>query len=573
MLEAGSLIDGKYRILRKCGQGGMSTVYMAVNERANKTWAIKEIRKDGVQDYDLVKQGLLVETDLLKRLNHPNLPSIVDVIDGEDFFLIVMDFIEGNTLSDILKEYGPQSQEKVVCWAKQLCNVLCYLHSRTPAIIYRDMKPSNIMLKPDGNVVLFDFGAAREYKNENLEDTVCLGTKGYAAPEQYGGFGQTDLRTDIYCLGATMYHLLTGHNPSEAPYEMYPIRSWNPSLSAGLEEIILKCTKKNPTGRYQTDAELFYALEHYWEKDAGYRKKQMKKLKVFLVPLILTVVMASLSGIFLRLKLQTVNQCYDTYLNAAKSSGQKSDEISNYRKAINLEPHRGQAYEELLQEALLADNVLDREESKILQSVLIEYGNGKDTNEEVLKRHREAYEQFAYNVGIAYFYKFEEENHKKNAKVYLEVAAQSEYLEENQKTRAKCLSAIAGYYSKIGVADQTGDVMVTYGEYWRDLTSLTEENLIKQDNERTALIVYEEIASQMISKAVEFQGDGVSLEEMLREISKIKIHLQNDFGDRDHKDANAFQKDIKQLEEKLELAERVVRSAFGRKNSGGNANE
>ena len=573
MLEAGSLIDGKYRILRKCGQGGMSTVYMAVNERANKTWAIKEIRKDGVQDYDLVKQGLLVETDLLKRLDHPNLPSIVDVIDGEDFFLIVMDFIEGNTLSDVLKEYGPQSQEKVVCWAKQLCNVLCYLHSRTPAIIYRDMKPSNIMLKPDGNVVLFDFGAAREYKNENLEDTVCLGTKGYAAPEQYGGFGQTDLRTDIYCLGATMYHLLTGHNPSEAPYEMYPIRSWNPSLSAGLEEIILKCTKKNPAGRYQTDAELFYALEHYWEKDAGYRKKQMKKLKVFLVPLVLTVIMAGLSGIFWKLKLQTVNQCYDTYLNAARSSSQKSDEISNYRKAINLEPHRGQAYEELLQEALLADNVLDREESKILQSVLIEYGNGKDTNEEVLRCHREAYEQFAYDVGIAYFYKFEEENHKKNAKVYLEIAAQSEYIEEHKKTRAKCLSAIAGYYSKIGVADQTGDVMVTYGEYWKDLTSLTEENLIEQDNERTALIVYEEIASQMISKAVEFQGDGVSLEEMLREISKIKIHLQNDFGDRDHKDANAFQKDIKQLEEKLEQAERVVRSAFGRKNSGRNANE
>lgn len=108
MLEIGSLVDGKYRILRKVGQGGMSVVYMAVNERANKTWAIKEIRKDGTQNYEVVKQGLIVETDMLKRLDHPHLPSIIDVIDGEGSFLIVMDFIEGKTLSSVIKEYGAQ---------------------------------------------------------------------------------------------------------------------------------------------------------------------------------------------------------------------------------------------------------------------------------------------------------------------------------------------------------------------------------------------------------------------------------------------------------------------------------
>ena len=137
-----------------------------------------------------------------------HLPSIVDVIDGEGTFLIVMDYIEGNPLNVLVNEQGAQSQEDVIDWAKQLCDVLGYLHSRTPAIIYRDMKPSNVMLKPDGNVMLIDFGTAREYKNKNMvEDTTCLGTQGYAAPEQFGGHGQTDARTDIYCLGATMYHL------------------------------------------------------------------------------------------------------------------------------------------------------------------------------------------------------------------------------------------------------------------------------------------------------------------------------------------------------------------------------
>lgn len=110
------------------------------------------------------------------------------------------------------------------------------------------MKPANIMLKPDGNVTLIDFGTAREFKEKNLADTTCLGTVGYAAPEQFGGMGQTDARTDIYCLGATLYHLVTGCNPSEPPYEMKPIREINPSLSSGLERIILKCTQRQPGG-------------------------------------------------------------------------------------------------------------------------------------------------------------------------------------------------------------------------------------------------------------------------------------------------------------------------------------
>ena len=134
MLEIGSLVDGKYKILNKIGQGGMSVVYLAMNERANKQWAIKEVRKDGVKNFDVVKQGLTVETDLLKKLHHPNLPSIIDVIDGDGTFLIVMDYIEGRHLESVIQEYGAQNQEDVIEWAKQLCaglpafqNTACYL--------------------------------------------------------------------------------------------------------------------------------------------------------------------------------------------------------------------------------------------------------------------------------------------------------------------------------------------------------------------------------------------------------------------------------------------------------------
>lgn len=569
MLEIGSLVDGKYRILRKVGQGGMSVVYMAVNERANKTWAIKEIRKDGTQNYEVVKQGLIVETDMLKRLNHPHLPSIIDVIDGDGSFLIVMDFIEGKTLNEVLKEYGAQPQESVIDWAKQLCDVLGYLHSRRPAIIYRDMKPSNVMLKPDGNVVLFDFGTAREYKSQNLEDTVCLGTRGYAAPEQYGGHGQTDARTDIYCLGSTMYHLLTGHNPSEPPYEMYPIRHWNPGLSAGLEAIILKCTQKNPMDRYQSCAELLYALDHYWETDATYRKKQRSSFKKFAVPASLAVVFGITSGVFWGLETHTVHTSYDAYLNAARNSAVKAEEIDNYRKAINLDPYRSDGYQELLQEGFLDDQVLTREESEAFREVLIDYGNGKANNENVFKSNTEGYEKFAYDAGIAYYYKFEEKSNKKNAKGYFGIAKESNYLEQKQIERAKRLYAISSYYSMIGIADETGDASVTYRDYWNDLTALSEGNLVEADNERTALIMYQELVSQVVSRAADFKQDGVTGEEMLAQMNSIRKHLQSDFSNLNETNREMIKEDIENLEKSIDQAERIIQSTFHQISQGG----
>jgi len=293
MLEIGSLLDGKYRILSEIGHGGMSVVYMALNEKANKTWAVKEIRKDGKMDFNIVRQGLVAEIEALKKLNHPNLPSIVDVIEDNDSFIIVMDYIEGNSLDKALLEHGAQPQENVIEWAMQLCDVLGYLHSCNPPIIYRDMKPANIMLKPDGNIALIDFGTAKTYEID-LGETTGIGTIGYAAPEQFigSGLGRTDARTDIYCLGITLYHLLTGIDPCKNVIADKSIRAVNPSLSQGLEEIILKCTQPDPQSRYQSCDELLYAFEHYNEMGVAYRKLQKRKLNRFIVSASLTLLSA-----------------------------------------------------------------------------------------------------------------------------------------------------------------------------------------------------------------------------------------------------------------------------------------
>ena len=281
MFEVGSVIGGKYRVLSELGQGGMSTVYLVVNEKTNKLWAMKKVRKLETADRKLLNDSLRTEIETLKKLKHPNLPSVVEVIEQQEEYLVVMDYIEGVSLENLLMEKEFLDEEQVVRYAIQLCDVLSYLHTRKPAIIYRDMKPSNIVRKPDGAVVLIDFGTAREFKKDAMRDTNNLGTRGYAAPEQFGKNGQTDARTDIYCLGMTLYQLLTGQNPVEAPYEIYPITKWNSNLSDGLEKIIKKCIQKSPEDRFQSADELMQALLDY--REYGIHKKKKNKKRIFWV--------------------------------------------------------------------------------------------------------------------------------------------------------------------------------------------------------------------------------------------------------------------------------------------------
>ena len=271
MTKIGTIIDNKYELLTLIGEGGMSYVYLAMDIRLNKQWAVKEIKKIGEGSDRIVINSIIKETNLLKKLDHPMLPRIVDIINHNDSLYIVMDYIEGETLNVLLEKNGAQPEGEVIEWAKKLCDALLYLHSQNPPIIYRDMKPANIILKPDGNIKLIDFGIAREYKSGDISDTTALGTIGYAAPEQFGG--QTDQRTDIYNLGATLYHLLTGISPCEPPYVLYPIRSVKPDLSLGIEGIILKCTQPDPRNRYRSCAELMYALEHYMYYHCERREK------------------------------------------------------------------------------------------------------------------------------------------------------------------------------------------------------------------------------------------------------------------------------------------------------------
>ncbi|MGN0555851.1 MAG: protein kinase, partial [Candidatus Fimenecus sp.] len=268
-IGVGTIIDGKYELLKLIGQGGTFKVFLAMDVRLNKIWAVKILRDD-YHDADYDKQGMLrvtalQEASLLQVLNHPAIPSVVDIIDVPGCFATVQDYVEGETLNKIVKNFGAQPVDLVMDWAKQLCAVLAYLHALNPPHIHRDIKPDNLILEPNGCIKIIDFGIMRTYKPNQKNDTCSLGTKGYAAPEQYGGRGQTDARTDIYGVGMTLYHLLTGIDPRGENFVVRPLCQVNPALPKGTEYIIDKCIQLNPEDRYQNCTELLNDLTHYME--------------------------------------------------------------------------------------------------------------------------------------------------------------------------------------------------------------------------------------------------------------------------------------------------------------------
>lgn len=558
MLKIGSVIDGKYKILNQIGKGGMSVVYLAMNERANKQWAVKEVRKDGVQDFEVVRQGLIVEMEMLKKLRHPYLPTIIDVIDTEDSFLIVMDYIEGKPLSKALEEYGALPQEYVVEWAKQLCEVLGYLHSRPTPIIYRDLKPDNIMLRPDGTITLIDFGIAREYKEHATRDTMALGTQGYAAPEQFGGQGQTDARTDIYGLGTTLYHLVTGYNPSAPPYEIFPIRHWNPALSQGLEQIIWKCIQRNPKDRYQSCAEILYALEHYQDSDNRHSLKQKLKFASFTTMAALTVIFSLTSYWAYYTKTTTVTQNYSDYIEDARSGADVNEQRDYYEKAMQLMPGEQQAYLDMIDRLYLSDDILTADEDRQLRALLISKTNSGRTYEEELKENVQGYEELAYKLGIAYFYSYEDQGNKAMSTKWLTIAANASNLNENQTQRAAKLGKIAEYYAKLGVESKSGDNNISYADYWQDLCQVTEGNITELDNATTALMVYREMVYQVYVNGMKFKKAGVSREELQNQLDNVRKRLETDIGVDDLSENERLGSLADEVQANLEQAQRLL---------------
>ena len=522
MLEVGSLLDGKYRILDEVGHGGMSVVYMARNEKANKTWAVKVVRKDGKMDFNTVRAGLVAEIETLKNLEHPNLPSIVDVIEDDESFIIVMDFIEGNSLDKVLEENGAQPEEYVVEWAMQLCDVFGYLHSRTPPIVYRDMKPANIMLKPDGNVTVIDFGTAKAY-DIDLGQTTGIGTIGYAAPEQYrgSGYGRTDARTDIYCLGMTLYHLLTGVDPCKNIIANKSIRAINPTLSIGLDMIIQKCIQEHPDARYQSCAELMYDLEHYKDLEPVIRKRQKRKLNFFIATAVLSVVCVFV-GIFLHVyALRKASDTYDVKIADADGKSNYAEQIQLYEEAIAI-PEQGtkkDAYLKLLA-AYDKDNVFSAEEVAQLDRIMTE-------NREALQENNpEGYAEICFEIGSLYWYSFYDTNQltrAQNSVFWFEEAYTYSADDYANKGTARAYVSIGEFYrdiqSKVDKGDDRGMYEGLYDNLQEVVTTIAKNS---NESDKVRLDVVELVRSAIHQYSTGFKMDGITEDQLEQLLSNIE---------------------------------------------------
>ena len=266
-LQLGDLLRDRYKITSHIGRGGMGAIYQAEDVRLEgRLCAVKEVRGDSEQSAETQQQAreqFYNEAKVLARLDHPSLPKVSDYfsIGGRDY--LVMDYVPGRDLKDIMNEarqngrFLPESE--VLRWAVQLADALEYLHSQDPPIVHRDIKPSNLKLTPSGLLKLVDFGLVKLLEPDERTVTIIqgLGTAYYTPLEQYGGdTGHTDARTDLYALGATLYHLLTNEPPAEAkqrflrPDALKPIHALNPAISMSSEQAITWAMALHPDDRH-----------------------------------------------------------------------------------------------------------------------------------------------------------------------------------------------------------------------------------------------------------------------------------------------------------------------------------
>ncbi len=260
-LATGHLLDGRYRIAKVIGVGGMGRVYLANDTRlANRPVAVKEMMVgQGLQEQKAV-EDFAREARVLAPLSHPGIPNLIDYFAERGRHYLVMEFIAGGDLQGLLDQRGPGArfpEAQVLRWARQILDVLSFLHSQQPPIVYRDLKPGNIMIDQHGRAMIIDFGIARFLPPGGRGTQI--GSVGYAPPEQY--LGKLEPRSDLYSLGATMHHLLTGRDPQlEPPFSFPPVRQLAPEVSAETERVVMWALEKEADKRPASAAAMLEAM-------------------------------------------------------------------------------------------------------------------------------------------------------------------------------------------------------------------------------------------------------------------------------------------------------------------------
>ena len=472
--------EQEYCILRELGSGGEGKVYLVRHQVTEQLRAAKRLWKGTDADR-------LHELKMMKRLRHPSLPEVIDVLPEKDCIWLIMTYVKGQCLQELFR--GGISEMEFFSIAGQLSEVLGYLHGRRMPILHLDIKPTNLLLKRNGRLVLIDFGAALQGQ-PGIRPEQCCGTPGFAAPEQYQKGSYLDARTDVYGAGAVLYYLLSG------------------TIAGGGSETMRT------------------AAEQSIRKDKCVGKRRMRDL---LGVLILVLVFGLFCVGTLKQEQGTSadrrSQEYELLLEQAERGG-IAQAGNCYRNAAELYPEKEELYTHFVNR-MLQDCRMDQEEERLLQELLYApASDGVQTVKEALAQDRNTYGRLAYQIGLLYWYFYENSGGKTAASNWFQEAVQStQEMEEvpDWLQTARIYQRISGYYERIGKENPLGEG-ADYGTLFRDLSALWTEIRFQSTDAGIRVQAAKELLACMIMAASRLQQDGMTkaeLSEVIEEIQKL----------------------------------------------------
>lgn len=506
------ILNGRYEVLKCIHSKGMANVYIIQDTNLGKQWCLKEIRKSEAGRNDIEYVSLLQEANILRSLNHERIPRITSIDDEGDSLYVVMDFLDGKNLKDFVTEKGKIPEDMAVKWMLQITQTMAYLHTEKgnkKPIFYRDMKPDNLMIRPNGNINIFDFGISLRVESKDQLPGYTLGTAGYVAPEQKKKNIPVDLRSDIYAMGRTFYFMLTGVDPRSFLHkELKPIKFWSPEVSNALVSVVEKCMQENPNDRYQSCEELQYALENYKLLDEKHKSYAKTRIKVVLAMLVSGVLLGVGSIVPFSMNSVQTEKSYNDALLVAEQSGKFED----YEKVISMKPNDLTNYDGFL-ESIKVDGVFSKNEETILLSYI-------NPNLEEIKSNSE-YGRIAYELGKLYWFYYDSDD-SDNGEIlsikWFEDAMKKNYNKKESETYYNLGMFKKNISKSIKEASDAG----MYKTYWNNLLSIQDDG----SSDIVALQTNISIARCISVYCYNLKNDDISYNEVNKEVDYLNNFIK-----------------------------------------------
>ncbi len=500
--------EDRYEIIAFLGSGGCSKSYLVLDKKLSIKRVMKKPAGEGEENYDLIRQQFISEIQIMKGLRHPAIPSVTDVFETVEGLVLVMDYVEGITLEELLTKENIREDEFLqLAW--QLCDVIAYLHGRKKPVVHKDVKPSNIIIDEERKVHLIDFGIAQELESDIWAfNTLPQGTDYYAAPEQRMADGRIDFRTDVYGFGKTLEFCLKSGAVAKGKV----------ISSKRFQEFLQRCLKEDPQYRFQNTEEIKKVMISLC------RKNYDSRLYLYMgFPLIIIFFLSS--ALFLRDAFHKKEALY--YLNCAKECPDSSKALTYYEKSLLEYPGLAKTYESMIDACLSYDNY--RAESVYGMINILEESRALEKLE---KTSPGVYSEFCYSMGVGFFFYMGGSRGRKESILWFDRALQNKKdgLDARKKSRADCYREIGRYYKTFLThgQDASGETpLPSYRDFFAVLHKLG-KNMEKEENRTTDNLIAFEIAMEIHEFTELFLEDGVIPSKLKSELDQAeKIHDKN----------------------------------------------